>query len=403
MAVEGASAAKGRWPGWLERASDIRFVDYSHDGDDTLISLRCPRLAEAAEELYRQSAPWDTRPNPDDTAFESLRHVIDDVSTGDKESELYDRQLLTRLSRLKTVFGSRLQSIRLSTVEDGANPSPQTDLNRKVAEAATQLGASTPASRQVRIMGVLDMIRHSTRGFSLRLQSGEEVHGVMESEHGPNMLAGFFGNTVLVFGRAVYRPSGRLLRIDASGIEDGSGAPPAFREGSTATDSKAVRHGSHQILGRWPPRRSCVLWNLAGYGNRRCSQSSCGRTQGAHGSLAFHAGSRLSARYQRCLNLGGKALGKHLAAAFGLLNTVNRPLVSIVTHGEILLIAEHNNWGTDKRSVLRVLNANDAWIAACAKAAEATLSTTDRDFSHLESPEWDVRFVDPAPFTSGTA
>ncbi len=129
----------------------------------------------------------------------------------------------------------------------------------------------------------------------------------------------------------------------------------------------------------------------------------------------------------------GGPLGKHLAAAFGLLNSLNRPLVSIVTHGELLLIAAQNNWGKEKRAALenaldnlvtidlndravlaayvevelysrrhpggsRRLNANDPWIVACAKAAEATLLTTDDDLSHLKPPQWPVRFFDVASF-----
>jgi tRNA(fMet)-specific endonuclease VapC len=129
----------------------------------------------------------------------------------------------------------------------------------------------------------------------------------------------------------------------------------------------------------------------------------------------------------------GNSLGKHLASAFGLLDSAYRPLVSIVTHGELLVLADRNQWGKDKLAVLRtaldnlvtidlndravlnayvevqrysrqpsgparVLNANDAWIAACAKAADATLLTTDRDFSHLKRPDWSVQFVDPTGF-----
>ena len=129
----------------------------------------------------------------------------------------------------------------------------------------------------------------------------------------------------------------------------------------------------------------------------------------------------------------GKVLGQHLASTFGLLDAVYRPLVSIVTHGELLALADRRQWGREKlralenaldhlvtidlntRAVLnayvavhrvsrqvpggaRMMNANDAWIVACAKAAEATLLTTDGDFSHLKLPDWPVQFVDPAPF-----
>ena len=128
--------------------------------------------------------------------------------------------------------------------------------------------------------------------------------------------------------------------------------------------------------------------------------------------------------------LRGKGLGTYLASTFGLLDTVNRPLVSVVTHGELWLIADRNNWGTEKRAALqsaldnlvtidlndravlqayvevqrfsrlvaRELKANDAWIVACAKAADAMLLTTDGDFKHLKLPDWPVLYVDPAPY-----
>ena len=130
----------------------------------------------------------------------------------------------------------------------------------------------------------------------------------------------------------------------------------------------------------------------------------------------------------------GSAVGKQLAAAFGLLNSVNRPLVSIVTHGEMLLPAARSNWGAEKRAALenaldnlvtvdlndkavlsayvevqqysrrarggsRELKANDAWIIACARAADAILLATDGDFSHLKAPDWQVQFFDAASFS----
>ncbi len=48
----------------------------------------------------------------------------------------------------------------------------------------------------------------------------------------------------------------------------------------------------------------------------------------------------------------GNALGKHLATTFDLMNSVHRPLVSVVTHGELRLIAARNGWGADKLNAL---------------------------------------------------
>ncbi len=105
----------------------------------------------------------------------------------------------------------------------------------------------------------------------------------------------------------------------------------------------------------------------------------------------------------------GNDFATYLADAFGLLDSVNRPFASIISHGELWAIADRNKWGANRRKELeelleilcyvnlddqsvmtayvdlrrasrqsgKTLSDNDTWIAACAKAAEATLLTTD--------------------------
>lgn len=129
----------------------------------------------------------------------------------------------------------------------------------------------------------------------------------------------------------------------------------------------------------------------------------------------------------------GNDLGKYLARTFGLLDAVRRPFVSIVTHGELRVIADANDWGEKKREALsnalenlvtidlnheqvlrnyavvslacrqnpggaRAISNNDTWIAATAKAAGAVLLTTDRDFLHLTPNYCVIQFVDPKPY-----
>lgn len=116
--------------------------------------------------------------------------------------------------------------------------------------------------------------------------------------------------------------------------------------------------------------------------------------------------------------LRGKQLGNYLNQTFGLSDVINRPLISIVSHGELWAMADRNGWGEKKRAVLRemlselitldlndpaiiegyvavdqrnlahprgarILSDNDKWIAATVRAAEALLLTTDRDFLHF--------------------
>ncbi len=222
MAVEGSSVAQGRPPGWFQRASDLRFTGYSHKGDDTLIGVEVPLIGEAAEELYMQRELWDTRPDPDQTALEVLRRVVDEVAAGNGESSWFDHELLTRFARIRRVFGSGIQALQFP---DENHP---TLVDETVTLIADRLRKITPPSRQVRLVGLLDMIRHSTRSFIVRIESGEQVRGVTESTESVDRLREFFGRPVLVLGRAVYRPSGRLLRVDALALEDGAGAPSVF-------------------------------------------------------------------------------------------------------------------------------------------------------------------------------
>jgi predicted nucleic acid-binding protein len=126
----------------------------------------------------------------------------------------------------------------------------------------------------------------------------------------------------------------------------------------------------------------------------------------------------------------GGPLGAFVEKRFGLRSAKQRPLISVVTHGEIRVLARLNGWGERKMKALdnalnnlvtvdinhpsvleayveidlfsqkhprgaRNMGKNDLWIAACAKAAGATLLTTDRDFDHLSPGLLDVELVDP--------
>jgi predicted nucleic acid-binding protein len=114
----------------------------------------------------------------------------------------------------------------------------------------------------------------------------------------------------------------------------------------------------------------------------------------------------------------GGRLGQDIDERFGLRTARQRPLVCVVSHGEVWVLARRNGWGEAKRAALRnlvdnvvtvdinhprVIDAyveldlvsqahrdgarnigkNDLWIAAAARAAGATLLTTDNDFDHL--------------------
>jgi len=136
-------------------------------------------------------------------------------------------------------------------------------LDIKVVENARSLSNLTPSPRQVRVVGKLDMVRHSTRSFALQLDNGEEVKGVLQ-EGDPSFLQRYFGRDITVFGKAIYRPSGSLLRLDAHELMDTaegratfSSVPEALsRTRKTERKAQTAKVGVAAFFGAWPGEES---------------------------------------------------------------------------------------------------------------------------------------------------
>jgi tRNA(fMet)-specific endonuclease VapC len=111
----------------------------------------------------------------------------------------------------------------------------------------------------------------------------------------------------------------------------------------------------------------------------------------------------------------GDGVGQHLRNKYSLAFLEPRPLISIVSEGELRSLVYQFRWGMSKAeqalfylsyfkrvsidqqdvyetyaaidvysvSVGRSMGKNDLWIAATAHVMGATILTTDRDFDHL--------------------
>jgi tRNA(fMet)-specific endonuclease VapC len=129
-------------------------------------------------------------------------------------------------------------------------------------------------------------------------------------------------------------------------------------------------------------------------------------------------------------------LGKYIMARFGLEDMVHRPLICVVTVGEIWALADRRRWEPRKREFVkkvletmvvldlnheailngyvemdrashaapqgaRNLSDNDLWIAATARATGAVLLTSDKDFLHFHPDHCFVQYIDPAAGRGG--
>lgn len=119
----------------------------------------------------------------------------------------------------------------------------------------------TPPHQHVRLAGRLDTIRYSDRMFTLKLETGVTLRGFAKGVRAET-LAGLFGRTAVVSATAVFRPSGKVLRLEADHLEPGDqdfvfwswgprpiGGPLEPRE---LRVPQPPRSGLNAIIGRWP-------------------------------------------------------------------------------------------------------------------------------------------------------
>ena len=141
MAFRGRSSVRGKRPGWLATAADIRFV--GHGGtDESVLQFEIPRLGEAAVELYQQGGLWPTRPDPNDTAFDLWCDILADVDAKNEDSDRFDPLLLRRLSSFKDVFDGPFQEM-LITSHRYSSAHPRR-MNATTLATAYQLYCNTP-------------------------------------------------------------------------------------------------------------------------------------------------------------------------------------------------------------------------------------------------------------------
>lgn len=257
MAFEGTSSSVGATPSWLERAIDIRTLGFSEREGQTVLHLKAPLLGDAAPKLFEQQSLFPGVASREDTALQVVGKIIGEVRREDIASDLYDTSLLKHLSQWKGLLASQLTAIQLPESMEYRGTRVQFDAS--VAASAQTLSDRTPSPRQIRLVGKLDMVRHSTRSFELLLANGDPVRGVLV-DGTVDALQKHFGEEITILGKAVYRPSGTLLRVDASeilatteGRDAFSGVPlPFISPGRIDRKHQSAKSGVSAFFGIWP-------------------------------------------------------------------------------------------------------------------------------------------------------
>lgn len=255
-----SSRTKGRPLSELRAAWDVQFLGQTGGpGDCTLLQFEAPSLGTAAPRLFEQGILWDEGLDQGDTAFDLMGHMIADVANRRVDSDRYDTPLLNRVARFHRAFERGLEAIEVSGHRLPSEAPPIID--HSVIESARSLAAETPAPKRVRVQGTLDMIRVSDHAFELILKDSNRVQAVWIGNK-VVQLRELLNQPVVIEGDAVFRPSGRLLRVDTQAIDAASERDAFFsalpEPGGRATrrsehlQRQTRRSGFNGIFGQWP-------------------------------------------------------------------------------------------------------------------------------------------------------
>jgi hypothetical protein len=252
MAFLHSSRARGRVPGVLRAASDVRLAGIEGDGTATLLHFELAPVGVAAAELFKQRRLWDDGPQPEQTAFEFLGAALFDVASRKADSTRFDTGLLNRIRTYRRFVSHGVDRILMPDTRL-AHPG---QVDRQVVEAAGELLARTPDPRRVRVVGRLDVMAKTEGILKLVVVPGQVVTVLWDGEEPIESLKDLFDRDVLVEGSAVFRPSGQLLRIDADVAAAARPEHAFFRtvpRGATRRDYKAavrLRPGEKSVYAR---------------------------------------------------------------------------------------------------------------------------------------------------------
>jgi hypothetical protein len=208
--VEGRSTAKGKPPAWLERAATFEVVGL-HEGSTVLV-VEAPSLADSLPEHFGQSDLFRTV-DIGRSCLDLLEESIRDAIAGRAESDAYDEGLVRTFEEFSRVLRHGVETVELG---DGS----PLRIDAGGVEALRRLRRAIPPDQQVCVAGKLDVLRHRDRMFTLILETGTNIRGVVNGDTVDlSALGGLWGQEAVVRGVAKFRPSGSVLRIEAERID----------------------------------------------------------------------------------------------------------------------------------------------------------------------------------------
>lgn len=217
LLVEGDSTRPGTRPAWLDAVRQDIAVTGLHAGS-TVIPIEASTLAEVAPEHFRDLGQGSLFGEPSEildarqSAVDLFGNVLATALAGDRDALVADRALLETCARfVRTAGRAGARGVKLEGITGQSAP---LEIGPEDLPRIELLRDETPAPRAVRVTGTLDTMSASSRMILLILPDGEKIQARLE-EPDFELLPTLFRQRVTISGMARFRPSGRLLVVDA--------------------------------------------------------------------------------------------------------------------------------------------------------------------------------------------
>ena len=248
--LEGRSTARGVAPAWVRSASDFEMTDLERSDGTRTMRLEARPLIESMPEKFPQADLFDDF-DPTRSPLEFFEDALEEAIEERSDSEAFDQALLKTCSDFRMILGAGIDSI---DIQNGRTVRvDSTSIDRVV-----RLARMSYAARKVRLAGRLEIIGYSDCRFTLVLENGSKVPGTAR-DLGVEALREGFGKEVIVTGTAEFRPSGRILRIDADLVEPATASElklfsvvPRPLLAVAAPERPTEKAGLAALLGQWP-------------------------------------------------------------------------------------------------------------------------------------------------------
>jgi hypothetical protein len=255
MRVEGRSTSAGRIPDQLESATEFDFLGLSNGS--CVVTLEAPTLAQVVPRTFAKGSLFlDNRSSAIGLWEESLA----DALAGETDSDRFDTSMLAEFKKsLCRVFE---HDVEMLEIRHEASSVPMAVVRREAVDQIDSLKRQTPRSRRIRVAGKVDELRHSDRRITLVLTDGTAITCLADGVD-EDRLRSLWGQNVVVSGLAVFRPSGKVLRVEADNITLATGSDLEIWSAEpvplgATLDAKALRKpqgprsGVNAIFGKWP-------------------------------------------------------------------------------------------------------------------------------------------------------